>query len=579
MDNLKKTFSYHYVAVIVALILSVLSAFPQAYFRYTESVPQQESIELIPDSPWSGRIREIQDGHNLGSIYYKDGKDDPYLFQPLGSAAVAYMGKIFSLDINDTLLLSRFVLPLLSFLIIYLFIFLFTREKLIALSGASVLLFAESALNFYGWKAIFEGNSPANFLDISNPVNPGMIYILFFGFLVAFWKFYRSPSIRLGIISAILLGLNFYNYFYSWTYLYAFGAFLTVIFLIRKKWKEVMQISSVFVGALFVAIPYAINLYHASQYPTFDDVGFRQGIIFTHAPAFIGLIAFGSIIFYLFLSQKEDREKYFFGLALLLTPFLTLNQQILTGKVMQPAHYHWYFHRTIAVILVLATIFYLFNRYGLHLYKKILAVLIIVISMSIGSFVQMTSYYQDQGDGLYGALKEQKYSPVMSWLNENAEKESVVLGTDVPSLLTTIYTPLNVFYHRGGMLTLPATKERLMEVMFTFYRLKGVTGEVAREAFFKDRGNISLNLYAIHYRDLIGSYEDIPDQEIEDFTKAYKDTLSISTTEWLKKMFIKYEVEYIIWDKIEDPSWELDKYSFLKKEVDFEGVSIYTFNP
>ena len=82
--------------------------------------PIYQGIELLPDSPWSARVREVQDGHpNFGSIYYKDGKDNPYLFQPLGSMAVGYMGKVFSLDINNTLLLSRFVLTFVAFFLIY----------------------------------------------------------------------------------------------------------------------------------------------------------------------------------------------------------------------------------------------------------------------------------------------------------------------------------------------------------------------------------------------------------------------------------------------------------------------------
>src|SRR6185436_10203740 len=118
--------------------------------------------------------------------------------------------------------------------------------------------------------------------------------------------------------------------------------------------------------------------------------------------------------------------------------------------------------------------------------------------------------------------------------------------------------------------------ERLTEVIFTFYRLEGVNAENVKEVFFKDRGAISLNLYAIHYRDLLGDYDKIPEKEIEEIIEEYKRTLSTPTTVWLKNVFSKYEVEYIIWDKKSDPSWQLEKYSFLKKEVDFGDISIYT---
>src|SRR5205814_1158671 len=105
-------------------------------------------------------------------------------------------------------------------------------------------------------------------------------------------------------LSAVLLGLNFYTYFYSWTYLYAFGGFLVLVYLLKREWREAARLASVFVGALVVAIPFGINLYHASQYPAFADVGLRQGILYTHAPLFVGLVVVAALLVWWFGYQK-----------------------------------------------------------------------------------------------------------------------------------------------------------------------------------------------------------------------------------------------------------------------------------
>src|SRR5688572_28673154 len=114
-------FKVHSLAIVLALLISVLAAFPQVYFRIDHGESYQ-GVDLLPNSPWLGRVREIQDGHGLGGIYYKDGKDDPYLFQPLGSMTVAYMGKLLSLDIRNTFLFASIILPFITFLIVYGFI-------------------------------------------------------------------------------------------------------------------------------------------------------------------------------------------------------------------------------------------------------------------------------------------------------------------------------------------------------------------------------------------------------------------------------------------------------------------------
>ena len=573
------------MVIALAVLTSVIVASPQIYFRLEHKNDGiYQGVELLPDSPWSARAREVQDGHpNFGNIYQKYGKDDPYILQPLGSMVVAYMGEMFSLDINNTFLLSRFVLSFLVFLLVYGFVFLLSKDKLVALCGAAVNLLADSILSYSGFvQLFFHGASYENFLRLSKPVNPAMIYFFLFGFLIVFWLFYRKRGLSAqanwgyGIASAVLLGLNFYNYFYTWTYLYSFGGVLVLLLLIQKKWREATRISGVFLGALLVAIPYLVNLYRVTQFPAYEEVSSSIGVLLTHAPLFVGWGVIGSLVIFFLGFPKEDREKYFFGLALLLTPFVTLNQQILTGKVLEAPHYHWFFHKPMAIIFILIVIFYLLTRWKFDFYKKALAILIIMVSVSTGIYVQAYSYIYDMGDGGTVLIERQKYGPVMKWLNLNAEKEAVVFANDEVSHITVIYTPLNVFYHRStSFASLSATYSRQINTMFSFYRLRGVGKEEVEGVFLKDRDGISFEAYGIHYRELFGTHEAFPDEKIKEIALSYKETLSTPTSVWLKNIWTKYEVEYLVWDKKSDPLWNLDKYKFLTKVAEFGDMAIY----
>jgi hypothetical protein len=402
-----------------------------------------------------------------------------------------------------------------------------------------------------------------------------MIYVLFFGFLASFVSFYRQRNWRSGVLSVVLLGLNFYNYFYTWTYLYAFGGFLVLLLLLQKQWLRALQISAIFVSAIPLAIPYALNLYHAMIHPVYHDAAMRFGVIMSHAPLFIGAVATFALLLFFFVFSRQDKDRYFFCLALLLAPILTLNQQVFTGKLLQEAHYHWFFHKPIAIITTLMVLFYLMSRYQWDKYKKLLACIIILISIGIGIFIQAYSYSYDKRDGGNIAVDRQRYGPVMDWLNAHAAKEAVLFGNDETSHLTVIYTPLNLMYHRVAMNSLAATKERLLDVLFTFYRLRNVTRDNAREVFFAERGYISSSLYGIYYRELLGTYETIPDEKIEEVLQLYLATLSTPKTAWLQLVFSKYQVDYMVWDKKADPSWDLARYPFFKQIALFGDLAIY----
>lgn len=569
----------HWGALACAIFVSILVVLPQILFRIEHKVPEQstERIELLPDSPWSPRVREIQDGHSFGNIYNKQGKDNPYLFQPLGSMIVAYMGMLFSLGINNTILLSRIVLPFVVFLLIYWFALLLSRDKLVSIVIAAIFLLADPFLTYTGISSLIHGVSPESFLRIARPVNPAMIYVFFFGFLIYFWKFFKEKRLGPGVIGSVLLSLNFYNYFYSWTYLYAFGGFFTLFLIFQKRWREALEVGSVYFFGAVLAIPYFINLYRSSHFPAYEEVGKRLGIIMTHQPLFVGTtVIFALIIFYIFF-PKDQGDRRIFGLALLVTPFLTMNQQILTGKIMQADHYHWFFHKPIAVLLVVMTLFFVLERRGFVRQKKILAIGIILVSIVTGTFVQIHSYWYERKDGGSVAVERQKYAPVMAWLNAHGEKEEMVLGNDETSHLTVIYTPLNVLFHRAVCCTtLSATDEQMLDTVFLFYRIRGVGVDTVNEVFERERGFISTQIYGIYYRKLYGDYEAVSDEKINEIIELYKKTLTTPSARWIEDMLSKYEIKYIVWDKKNDPDWALEQYMFLKKAAVFGDIVIYT---
>jgi len=570
MELIKK----HKWAIILAVLTAIIVSYPQIYLRYDHR-DIYKGIDLMgasdDESPWMSRVREVQDGHLLMSNpYFKEGKNDPYLVQPFGSIIVAYTGKFFGLGINNTILLSRLLFVFILFLIIYAFILLTSGDKLTALAVTSSLLLGKSLIGRRGLFELLSGNSPSTtFLALTRPVNPIMTWLFFFGFLLSFWLFFERRQRLWGILSALILGLSFYDYFYTWSFLYAFCGVLMLILLIQKKWQDVKRIFFILLAGLLISIPFFINLYRCMMWPTHQEVGQRIGLVDGRMPSIGILVVLLFVIFFIFF-PKQWKERYIFFLALVIAPFVVLNQQIITTKALMISHYHWYMHVPLAIIIILMTFFLRFPK-RFNIFKKAVALLVIVVSIYTGVLIQQSSYAAQEER----IIENQKYGPLMDWFNDNAKAEEVVFANVPTSKAVVIYTPLNVFYHPTVKYLFGGERNRLTETLFLFYRLEGIGKDDAKNVFFKDRREISASIYGIYYRETAGGFEAIPDEILEKLVEEYQNTFTLSTAEYFEHLTSKYGVNYLVWDKKYNPEWRLDNYSFLKKVAEIDDFVIY----
>jgi len=577
MEKLKIIVKEHKWAVIFALFCVLIIMAPQVYFRFAHRDIYQ-GIEMMASSDetaYLSRVRDAQDGHiSLGNPYLKEAKNDPYMMPPLGEIIVGYLGKILFLDIRNTVLLSRFIFPFLDFLLIYSFVYLLSKKKLTALAASIGVMLGSILLNQRAIFQLLAGASPRlDFLMFNRPIIPSVHIFLFFGFLVCCWLFLERKVLRWGILAALFLGSSFYLYFYTWSFLYAFCGVLCLLFLFQKKWGDIKRIVAVMLAGIILAIPYFLNLYSVSQNSMYAEMSQRFGFVASRAPVLGFLITPLLVIFLLFFS-KQWKERFIFSLALLLTPFIVLNQQLITGRVLINAHYHWYFHTPLAVIFLTIILFELIAKTRKKFLEKIAAFLMICASLYAGIFIQYASYNSREKD----TADNQRYGPVLEWLSGNGRKEEVVFANDKISSLVVIYTPQNIFYHTPAIYYLGTTEERLKDALFSFYRLNGLGGGEARETFFKERATVSSLVYAMYYRETTGDYGGIPDAILEELIREYENTLSIPTEKYYKDLWQKYNVDYVVWDRTQEPQWQLNNYSFLEEAYQNNGLIIYRFN-
>jgi len=585
------------LAIILALLTGLMVVFPQLLFLY-QSGEQYQGINIFEtDSEYFyvSRIREVYDGHyKIANPILAEGKNLPYAQQPLSELIVGFTGIILHLNISSVLILFRFISPFFLFLIIYFFILNINgRDKITAILAPIVIILASNLISYpLQLLQMLKGNFfTTTFLDYARPINPQISSIFFFGFLYSFWQLGSKSSKRYLYFCAALFGLSFYVYVYTWTFLFVFIGIEIIISLFSKKLyfaKKCLYI--LFFGGL-LAIPYFINTYQLIHHFSYPSLQMAYGFFNSHKPVFGFLVALSLFLLIgcYYLNENKNRNYCSFFLGLVLSGFVVTNQQVITGKVMQYGHYHWNFNRPILIIVGLIFLFNLFHRLKLRkMFINILFIAILFIAF-FNSFNVQYHAYQSYFDKY---LFLQKYDLVIDWLNHNAQKDDIVyvpesysypisginnIG-DMPSRMLsrfiTSYTSLNLYYFTYANLSLsPYPKYSEYNLLITL-KLLDVKPQ---NAFLYLRNNSAIlgDIYMFDYEVRGLSYRDVPDQDLDNITRDYRDFYALSWSE----IFSKYPLNYIVWDTKDLPSLPFDK--IMKDEnlyfrvFEVDGINIY----
>jgi len=178
---------------------------------------------------------------------------------------------------------------------------------------------------------------------------PALPFPLLFIFCALVWRALAQTSRRAVMSYAVAAGATFallvYSYFYLWTTAAAWLACLALLWLAARRGDNKTHAAKVFLttGALACAslVPYAALL--ARRAATMDKV---QVLEFTRAPdlfrapemiAFVALVVLGAAVWRRRLEGRDAAVLFVASFAL--APFVVFNQQLVTGRSLQPVHY------------------------------------------------------------------------------------------------------------------------------------------------------------------------------------------------------------------------------------------------
>jgi hypothetical protein len=257
--------------------------------------------------------------------------------------------------------------------IFWLLVTLTGDERLAAAGALAVLCFGTLAAGQGETFGLLHKPFAADSFLFLRRYQPSVAFPLFFVLCVFVWRMLTREKFRDAIAWANLSGALFavliFSYFYLWTAAAAWLACIAVLWLAAHpaEWRRIVTFFGVIGGwAAVVLVPYLLMLSHRAVN---TDSG--QLLDISHAPNLLripelmGMAVLLALVFIVARGRiAYDDQRILFLASLALTPLATFNQQIITGRSLQPFHYQWFILNYLMLIAMVATAFILWQEIG-----------------------------------------------------------------------------------------------------------------------------------------------------------------------------------------------------------------------
>ena len=331
--------------LIAAAILAVISSLPQIYLCYERGAEWNGSYAFsdADEFAYSAYVNALIHGRPRRNDPYSGQDGGPFetLFsiQFVPPYSIAIPARIFGVSAATAFMILVPLIAIASTLTLFLFLFELTQNSIVSAIGAlGVLCFG-----------IFATQAPWRFwaVPIAFPFlrryMPALPFPFFFVMVLFVWRALTRRAITWSVSAGMVLVVLMYSYFFLWTAAVAWLATLMVLWLLARpgEFRIVFRVFGVIgiIGAIAL-VPYMWLLAHRAT--VIDQA---QLLEFTHrpdlfrGPEFIAIPVLAVTFTCLRRGTKWRDARILLILSFTLAPFLVFNQQLLTGRSLQPFHY------------------------------------------------------------------------------------------------------------------------------------------------------------------------------------------------------------------------------------------------
>jgi hypothetical protein len=495
--------------VLVTLTMTLLSLYPHLHFRVSRGANWNGSyaaIEGVGDEvAYSAYVNALIDGRPRRNDPYS-GRDDTvtqrqpeslFSIQFVPAYLIATVARIFGMSAASAFVVLTPVAAALTSLVLFWFLAMATRDDSLAAAGTLAVLCLGTVVGGHGLFAGFFGGEPFyNYLMFLRRYQPSASFPVFILFFAVVWRTSKAPTwssrMLMAGLSGFIFGLLVYSYVFLWTAAAAWLFGLGVIWIIARPegWKLQLKAIAVIAGFSSLTLIPLMSLY-ANRAASLDSV---QALEASHIPDLLRLpelLAVAVLILVLFLVRRKvvdpRSSNVLFAISFATLPLLVFNQQVLSGKSLQPLHYEMFVaNYSVLIALVLVMGMMVKRRFEFPKVRRKAVLLLAVAAFEWGAY----ETYVATKRSMEFAGRFDEARPVALRLDQlsNTKDRGVILSSDLLAadvLPTTASNPVLWAPHMmvfSGVSTADS-KERFYQYLY----YTGITPERLENILRKER--------------------------------------------------------------------------------------------
>jgi hypothetical protein len=431
---------------LAALAIMILALWPQLNLWIARSSNWQGSYVSMQfdEVSYSAYINSLVEGRPRKNDPYTGRVDAPnhplpeslFSVQFIPAYAVALPTRLLGVTTSTTFIALMALTAIATSLAIFWLLATVTGDSRLAASGVIFILCLGNMVANQGELRVLLG-LPI-FLDDYFPFlrryQPSVSFPLLFILIGSIWQALRSVTRRAMLMWSLAAGLIFailiFSYFYLWTTAAAWLTCLALLWLAPRprEWSRVATIFGV-VGALGLAtlVPYFVLLSRRAA-ETDSSVLVMTS---SHAPDFFRVPEWlsAAVLVALAVQVKRGRiewkdKKVLFTASAALLSFVVFNQQIITGRSLQPLHYEIFMANYVSLLSVIMTV-YVLRRGRSETYEGIPVRIIALFTLAVFGWGIVEATGGTNRKVTHARLADDAM-PVLKWMNEESKRSSFV---------------------------------------------------------------------------------------------------------------------------------------------------------
>lgn len=376
------------LGIFAGIFLLFFGLYPQLRLWYErgENWHGAYAYNDLDEMAYAAYLRAIIDGRPRRNDPYTGRDHLPENPQPESLFSVQFLppfllagiAQIFAASASTVLIYVSPIAAFFAALVLFWLIVSITNDSFFAFAATLVVLCCGVLINGEGaCGAILKGSAGYPYFPFLRRYVPAIPFPVFFLFCVSIWKLLTEEKRRAFwlLLAVASFAFQVYSYFYLWTTAAAFlGCLSATVFVFKpENWqKNLKTLAALGVLSILTLIPYFFLL--SNRATSTDHV---QLLVYTRLPnlqrppIILSLVALSLLAFAAWRKYQSAKDnRFIFAFALALVSIAVFNQQIITGRSLQPIHYQVFIVNYVSLAAFALAVFFVWRGRSLNFHKS-----------------------------------------------------------------------------------------------------------------------------------------------------------------------------------------------------------------